>query len=109
MTNITTQDSYFGSFVSPKTSYTFNPVVKLSKNLPMSYFPENIHVVINFAVHYDVQFINRSVYNLSDLIKDVGGLVTGVHGIFLIIVTIIQFQDIHFFMVSKLYSNSSKN
>ena len=49
-------------------------------------------------------FIDRSVYNLFDFIRDLGGLVSGLNGIALITVSILKFQDFQFYMVSKLYT-----
>ena len=50
-----------------------------------------------------MNFIDRKVYSFFDFVSDIGGLVSGFHGTFIILTAILQYQDLHYYMVSKLY------
>ena len=52
---------------------------------------------------FRMNFVERKVYNFFDFIRDLGGLISGLHGFFIILVAIFQYQDLHYFMVSNLY------
>ena len=52
-TKITTQDSYFGAFLSPKTSYIFNPEVLNPGKFPGGFFPEETIIVMPIGISYD--------------------------------------------------------
>ena len=47
--------------------------------------------------------IERSVYNIFHFVRDIGGLVSGLNGLFSVIIALIHYQDLHYYLVSKLY------
>ena len=55
------------------------------------------------SMSYSMNFIDRKVYSVFDFIAEIGGLVSGIHGTFIILTAILQYQDLHYYMVSKLY------
>ena len=57
-----------------------------------------------FNVDFNRRFIERKSYDIFDFVRDVGGLVSGLNGLFVVLIAIIQFQDLHYYMVSMLYS-----
>ena len=54
-----------------------------------------------------MNYIERSVYNIFDLVRDIGGLVSGLHGFFIIFVTILQYEDLHYDMIANLYTKEN--
>ena len=100
MTHVKTHDSFFGSAIPHGENLIYRADLSDYKPLPFAYFLPDTHFVVGFVMDLRKTFIERSVYNIFDFTKDVGGLVSGLHGLFVILVTIIQFQDLHFFMVT---------
>ena len=49
-------------------------------------------------------FIERTVYDMFDLVRDLGGLVGGTHGFFFVLISLLQVNDLNFTMISMLYS-----
>ena len=89
ITKVTSKESYFGSFVAPKTTYIYSPKIQPALRLPDSFFSENTFLIIPFTIHYDVRLVERSIYSVFDFIRDIGGLVSGINGVFVFIVAII--------------------
>ena len=54
-----------------------------------------------------MNYVTRTIYNLFDLVKDVGGLASGQNGLFLIIMSILQYQDLHYHLVASIYKKES--
>ena len=59
------------------------------KPLETGFYTPETHFVVNFNLDSQMTFIDRSVYNLFDFVRDVGGLVSGLNGIFIILVAIV--------------------
>ena len=58
-------------------------------NMPEGYdftLGTNIHVVIPFFIAQDMTFIERTVYDMFDLVRDLGGLVGGLNGFFMVFI-----------------------
>ena len=98
MTESKTHDSFFGSLVPPETNHTYTMDLDKFKPLPFAYLPWNTHISASISIDYRKSFINRSVYNIFDFVKDIGGLISGLHNLFVIIVAVTKFQDLHFWM-----------
>ena len=57
-------------------------------NIPVGYdaFDIRIHVAIPFFMAQDMTFIERTVYDMFDLVRDLGGLVGGLNGFFMVLI-----------------------
>ena len=75
--------------MSQELDYTYKVIVEPPRNLPAGVSVPNAHLIIMFDMDYKMNYIERSVYNIFDLIKDIGGLVSGLHGFFIIFVAIL--------------------
>ena len=89
MTQIVTRDSYLGSLVPQEVDYTYKLFVEPPRPSPRGLFSPNNHISLVFDMDYKMNYIERSVYNIFDLVKDIGGLVSGLHGFFFIFATIL--------------------
>ena len=59
--------------------------------IPFAVLPPNTHVSTAISIDYSKTFINRSVYNIFDFVKDIGGLISGLNNLFVIIVAVAKF------------------
>ena len=48
-------------------------------------------MVVGFGPNYDRTFIERFDYDIFDFVRDIGGLISGISGLFVVIVALIQF------------------
>ena len=55
-----------------------------------------------------MSFMHRTVYDVFSFVRDMGGLVGGLNGLLFTLVSLLQFQDLHYFMISSLYRKESE-
>ena len=89
MTKVKTRDSYLGPLVASDERLIYGYDMGQFKPLETGFYSPETHYVVNLSLDSRMTFIERSVYNLFDFVRDVGGLVSGLNGIFIILVTII--------------------
>ena len=80
-----------GPLVPSELDYTYKVVSDHPRPLPFGLAAPYAHYAICFDLDYKMNYIERSVYNIFDLVRDIGGLVSGLHGLFYILVTALQF------------------
>ena len=99
-----TNESIFGPLSNPIIHDIYE--VKSTKQEEIYKGSKLLDFHFSYIVNLDQSmiFIDRSVYNLFDFIRDLGGLMSGLNGLALITVSILKYQDFQFYMVSKLYT-----
>ena len=88
MTESTTNDSFLGSLVPSEINHTYTMEKDNLEPIPFAYLPQSTHVSATISIDYRKSFINRSVYNMFDFVKDIGGLLSGLNNLFVIIVAV---------------------
>ena len=100
LTNVTRSDDYLkpGKF---DETILFMP--KLRNTIPLSKVFPFWRFMLQISLDPSIRIIRRNVYSYPDLLADVGGLYSSVFLIAWSLAYFINFKDLHFFMVSKIY------
>ena len=91
MTNVTTNDSILGPLTDFIVEYIFDPQILTPETLPEAIVGPQTYFGVAFLMSPKMNYVTRTIYNLFDLVKDVGGLASGQNGLFLIIMSILQY------------------
>ena len=57
-------------------------------------FPDNVQLAITYELSQDLTIIRRKVYNLLDLLGDIGGLAGALRALFTVAVIIFQYKAV---------------
>ena len=68
-----------------------------------SYNADRKQIDVVFEMSLDLTTYKRQVYNLIDLIADIGGLTSSCLVVFQILMTLVKYRDLEWYLVSKLF------
>ena len=91
MTNVTRRDGYFGSIQTPQTELIYKPKRGAAFPLPEGFIDSPLQFGVPIYMKYKMNFVQRSVYDVFSFVRDLGGLVGGLNGFFIVFLTLLQF------------------
>ena len=83
-----------------KSTKTPNRVLNYKNNMLNS---------VTYELSLGLEFYDRQVYNLLDILSDIGGLYGALSAIFFFIVSIFQFRGDHMFMMKDVFNSEEKS
>ena len=69
---------------------------------PYEYY-NDVHIAVTYSVNLDKILINRQVYNVLDMLGDIGGLQYALIIILTFIVMLFNFNETENFLVSEMF------
>ena len=69
---------------------------------PYEYY-NDVHIAVTYSVNLDKILINRQVYNVLDMLGDIGGLQYALIIILTFFVMLFNFNDTENFLVSEMF------